>query len=135
MRRLTTLTLIGGILVGAAVSEGFHLLRGRHQRESFQRRVQCRNLAKIYAASNSDDNTSVLLDRVDFSSARNSCVVSLSEASFSLWHYEVVDIVTGDRLYLGTCNGKDPTSADFCGGGRDVHLMEQRDEVFNRVVK
>jgi hypothetical protein len=130
-----TAVFVVGILIGAGIIESFHVVRGRLRREFFEQRIRCKNLAEIYAKTNSDDHTSLFVDRTDFSTARNSCVASISKATSGFWTYQVVDVITGEPLFTGFCDGKDSQSSSFCGGGRDINLMHKRDSEFDEVVK
>jgi hypothetical protein len=140
------LVLLVGLCVGAGLDETLHVLRYRKanaatqvSNETFQRRLQCKHLADDYVTKNSDDHTSLLLDRVDFSPSRHSCIVALSRTSsghgITLYGYETVDILSAETLFSGECNENDPNSRIFCGNGRDMQLMEKRDKTLEAALK
>lgn len=137
-KQLRQFVIIGllGLVVGVTLDEGFHALRVRTKAntEAFQRRLRCKNLADNYLKESSDDNTTVLLDRDEFSPARNSCIAEVTRTEHGvrggrLLMFDAVDILTGETLFTGLCNGNDANSATFCGNGRDMQLMERRDKV------
>jgi len=131
------IVFVVGILVGAATIERFHAVRDHHRQQFFEQRLRCKSLAEVYAKTNSDDHTSVFVDRTDFSRARNSCVasISISKATSRFWTYQVVDVITGELLFTDSCDEKDSQSPSFCGGGRDINLMHKRDSEFDEIVK
>lgn len=135
-----------GLCIGAGLDETLHVLRYRKanaatqvSKESFQRLLQCKHLADDYVTKNTDDHTSLLLDRVDFSPARHSCIVALSRTSsghgITLFGYETVDILSAETLFSGECNENDPNSRIFCGNGRDLQLMVKRDKTLEAASK
>lgn len=143
--KFVLVTLVG-LCVGAGLDETLHVLRDRKARaetqssdEAFKRRLQCKPLAEEYVTKNSDDHTSLSLDRVDFSPTRHSCIVALSRTSsghgITLYGYETVDILTAETLFSGECNENDPTSRIFCGNGRDMQLIEKRDKTLESALK
>jgi predicted negative regulator of RcsB-dependent stress response len=94
-RKITMMALIGGVVLGAAATEGFSVYRQSQDsyRQSqasqiFQQRVHCKAVADAYVKENTDlrDNTetgtSVTLDKVDYSPARNSCVAEVETTTY-----------------------------------------------------
>jgi hypothetical protein len=127
------LIALAGLCIGAALDEGLHAIRNRSGDEVFQQRLHCRTFADAYVKKNSDANTSLILERVDFSPGRRSCVATISKAAnwgrgTTWWSYETVDIVTGEMLFKGDCNGNDAKATSFCGNGQDMELMQKRDK-------
>jgi hypothetical protein len=148
MKRLWkfVLVLIVGLCLGAGVVETLHVIKDRKAKAdtqnsdgAFQRRLQCKHLADDYVTRNSDDHTSLLLDRVDFSPTRHSCIVALSRTSsghgITLYSYDTVDILTAETLFSGECDENEPNSRIFCGNGRDIQLMEKRDKTLEAALK
>jgi hypothetical protein len=142
---LFALVALAGICVGAAIDEGLRTVRNRKppakdpdNSELFQHRLRCRSVADDYIKANSDDSSSLFLERVDFSQSRHSCV-----ATFIRWttgkrklercncfveihDYEAVDLLSGETLFSGSCVENEPDSHIFCGNGRDMRLDKER---------
>lgn len=130
------LLIIIGMLIGAGGSEGFHILLGSRRQNAFQQKLRCKELAESYVRSNSNDMSTVYLERSGFSTHRNSCVAAISKVFISdSWDYEVVDVISGDTLYSGNCFRNRTSDSLWCGNGRDVQLSGERDKAFNEVVK
>ena len=130
--------LVLGILIGAASVEGFHIVRDHQRREFFEQRLRCKKLSEDYVKANSDDYTSMSIDRADFSASRNSCVASTLESRGKdgrFLGYKVADVITGELLFTDDCDDHDPQSRSFCGNGRDVRLLQKRDAEFDKAVK
>jgi len=128
-----------GFCVGAALDETLHTIRNRQAKakdrdsnEVFQRRVRCKSLADDFVTKATDDNTSLFLERIEFSPARHSCVGAFTRAMSgkrgTLYSYEAIDILTGETLYSGECAENDATSFIFCGNGRNMELIDKRDK-------
>jgi len=131
------LVVLAALCVGAALDETLHVIRDRKAKaadrdndEVFQQRLQCKHLADDYVRKNSDDNSTLFLERVDFSLSRRSCV-----AAFTRWttakrgeihDYETIDIVSGETLFTAGCIENDPKATNFCGNGRDMQLSQER---------
>jgi len=147
MKKLWLFVIVAlvGICVGAAIDEALHAARNRKSQakdrdsnELFQHRLRCKAVADDYARANSDDSSTLFLERVDFSPSRHSCI-----ASFTRWttgkrklqrcncfveihDYEAVDLLSGETLSSGECVENDPDSTLFCGNGRDMRLDAER---------
>jgi hypothetical protein len=82
------LTLIGGFFLGVAATEGFNVRRQSHDSQIFQQRMHCKDAADAYVKEKTDLNengvtgTSVTLEKVDYSPARNSCVAELDTTTY-----------------------------------------------------
>src|ERR1039458_9063082 len=106
-RKITMMALIGGVVLGAAATEGFNVYRQSHDSQSFQQRVHCKAVADAYVKDNTDlrDNsgtgTSVTLDKVDYSPARNSCVaeVEIAISRGGTVFESVQDLLSGETLF------------------------------------
>ena len=76
-----------------------------------------------------------MLEKVEFSPARRSCVGEFTRITAGkraeVWSYETIDILTGEILFSGDCIQNDPNASTFCGKGRDMQLREDRDKVLN----
>jgi hypothetical protein len=128
--------LVSGLIIGAGSVEAFHSIHDRQKHELFEQKLRCKTLGETYAKKASDEYTSVFLDRVDFSKTRNSCVASvLNTSAGRFMTYQVVDVVTGDLLSTGSCDDKDSQSRSFCGKGKDISLIQERDAAFDRLVR
>jgi len=110
-RYITTIAIVGGIVLGAAATEGFNVYRQSRDGQIFQERVHCKAVADAYVKANSTDVqanptdpnfASVTLDKVDYSPARNSCVAELETAYYSLQtaleFLSVRDLLSGETL-------------------------------------
>jgi len=79
-RKIAIVALIGGIFLGAAATESFDAYRQSRDSQAFQERLRCKAAADAYVKQeNSSDPDRVfwMLDKVDYSPARNSCVAEL----------------------------------------------------------
>ena len=121
-RKITIMALVGGIVLGAATTEGFDVYRqsqnsGRrsHDSEVFQQRVHCKAVADAYVKEhtdlkdNSETGASAMLDKVDYSPARNSCVAEL-ERTDDLGRTmressRVQDLLSGEILFSTSDTG------------------------------
>jgi hypothetical protein len=121
-RKITTMALIAGIVLGAAATEGFNVYRQSqdsyrrsHDSQSFQQRVHCKAVADAYVKEKSTDlkdnppNAVVLtLDKVDYSPARNSCVAEVDTTRFFIGggseNKSVEDLLSGETLFSLPCN-------------------------------
>ena len=122
-RYITTIALVGGIVLGAAATEGFNVYRQSRDGQIFQERVHCKAVADAYVKANSTDVqanptdpnfASVTLDKVDYSPARNSCVAQVETVEFfrggSTERESVEDLLSGETLFS--------VSASQIGSGR-----------------
>ena len=136
-RKITIIALTGGIVLGAAATEGFNVYRQSHDSQIFQERLRCKAVAEAYVKENSTDKNStdqmghfVTLDKVDYSPARNSCVAATESVSFYPGgHFateNVRDLLSGETLFSLNCNkGLD------CEAAQVVFL----DRAFDYVIK
>jgi hypothetical protein len=144
MKKLWVVALLGA-LIGAGLVQAIHTVRDRQRASDrlFEQRLRCKDLAEAYVnkESNKSDvlETAVGLERVDFSSSRNSCIASTFGGEYSrsrtVLDYQVVDVISQEILYSGSCNNTDQRASTFCGGGKNMKLMEERDKVFEETVK
>jgi hypothetical protein len=137
--RITVVAFLVGVLVGTGSVEAFHMIRDRNHRQVFEEKIRCKGLAEVYVKSNSEDESFVLLERVDYSPARNSCIASALEVHEpghgSSEHYRVVDLLSGETLYKGFCNNNSESGTTYCGNGRNVALANARDAAFASALK
>jgi hypothetical protein len=124
-----------GILSGAFTSEALHMVRDKHRHEVFDERLRCKSLADAYIKANSDEHSYLMLERVDFSPSRNSCIATSRGTNLQDGdeRYFVVDVISGERLFNRGCSG-DETSKSYCGNGRNGALKDERDKTFERAV-
>ena len=118
--RENTIALIAGIILGAAATEGFNIYRQSqdssrqsHESRVFQERLHCKAVADAYVKENTDLNdngamgSSVTLEKVDYSPARNSCVAELEETTYyrggALVFESVRDVLSGETLFSTRC--------------------------------
>jgi hypothetical protein len=134
MRRFWPFALVAlaGLCLGIASDEVRHVVRDRSRAEVFQQRLRCRSLVDAYAKENSDEYSSLIVDRVDFSRARNSCIAAISTAMSgkrgTIWGYETIDLVTGEKLFSGSCAESGANVNPPCDSGRNIELMRKRDK-------
>jgi hypothetical protein len=141
MKRFWQFALVGliGICVGAALDETLHTVRNRKSqaqeqvsKELFQRRLRCKSEADEYAKKQSDDTSSFVLEQVEYSPVRHSCVASFTRITtgkrLELWSYETIDILTGESLFSEECVENVPSDRRFCGNGRDMALRKGRED-------
>src|ERR1035441_2561498 len=84
-RKITIMALIAGIVLGAAATEGFNVYRQSHDSQIFQERLRCKAVADAYVKeenSTDPEHVSWILDKVDYSPARNSCVADVEAHYF-----------------------------------------------------
>ena len=121
-RKITIMALIGGVVLGAAATEGFNVYRQSqdsyrqsHDSQIFQERLRCKTAADAYIKEKSTDfkedptahsGVSVTLDKVDYSPARNSCVAELETAYIPspLAFKSVQDLLSGETLTSVKCD-------------------------------
>jgi hypothetical protein len=74
-RKITTMAILSGIVLGAAATEGFNVYRQSHDSQIFQERLRCKAVADAYVkeeTSTDPEHVFLTLDKVDYSPARNS---------------------------------------------------------------
>lgn len=137
--KITIMALIAGIVLGAAVIVGFNAYRQSQNSkifQEFQEQARCKTAADAYVKEkttitedSTDTGVSVMLEKVAYSPARNSCVAEMEETSFfphnAIGSYSVEDLLSGETLV-----------SEFCNKGCDEMLlkMELIDPVFNYVI-
>ncbi len=137
-RKITIITLIAGIVLGAAATEGFNVYRQSHDSRIFQERAHCKAIADSYVKENTDlnDNNvmgrSVTLEKVDYSPARNSCVAELETVYFAprvATEFESVeDLISGETLFSARCT-EDCAALKFVFVNRAFdYVMKNADE-------
>jgi len=110
-RKITTMAILSGIVLGAAATEGFNVYRQSHDSQIFQERLRCKAVADAYVkeeTSTDPEHVFLTLDKVDYSPARNSCVAELESISFfkggALIFQSVQDLLSGETLFSLQCN-------------------------------
>jgi hypothetical protein len=120
--------------VGAGIVETAHLVRDRRGRDMFAQRLQCKRLAEQYLEKNSSEYHNVMLERVEFSVPRNSCVASIAEISSTppadTWTYQVTDVISNENLYMDLCIESSASGLIYCSHDRVGELMRKRDKAF-----
>jgi hypothetical protein len=109
----------------------------RDGNELFQRRLRCKSEADDYAKKSSESNSGLMVEKVEFSPARHSCVASftrITRGKLEMWSYETIDILTGEMLYSEECIENDQNNKRFCGNGRDVDIRKGRDDALAAAV-
>jgi hypothetical protein len=121
-RKITIIALTGGIVIGAAATEGFNVYRQSHDSQIFQERLRCKAMADEYVKKKSDkdctddsarsDGITMCLDlipgQVDYSPARNSCVAGVEtttviRGSRPILTETVEDLLSGETLFSAKC--------------------------------
>jgi hypothetical protein len=142
---LLVLGVIVGICAGFAIDEALHASRNRQPQakerdgnELFQQRLRCKSEADDYAKRSSEDNSALMVEKVEFSPVRHSCVASFTRITRGkrreIWSYETIDILTGETLYGEECIENDPNDKRFCGNGRDMNIIKGRDDALAAAV-
>lgn len=116
-----------GLVLGVAVGVGGSAIYYRRSAALFANRLRCRTLAEEYIAK-ADEQP--FLKQVDFSQSRNSCVASTFTFHAGFSKYEVVDIVSNERLFKESCD----FSGGKCGDGVNVKLIKATQEAFRQAV-
>lgn len=146
-RKITIMALIGGVVLGAAATEGYNVYRQSQDSyrqlqasQSFQQRVHCKAVADAYVKENTDlnDNSvmgkSVTLDKVDYSPARNSCVAEVDTNRFfsggGTENESVQDLLSGETLFSVETQNSVKGTDDY-GSFRVMFLPRVWDYVMN----
>jgi hypothetical protein len=135
MKRLWPFALVAlvSLCLGVVLDEVAHSARNRNNAETFEQRLRCRSLADAYEKKESNTDATVIIEKVDFSRMKRSCIATVTRASgiaqSPVWFFQTLDLVTGDELYSEWCSEKSPDPRFSCGNGRNIELMRKRDEV------
>jgi hypothetical protein len=129
-------SLVSGILVGGFAVEMFHRSSQALIRETFNQKMRCNGLGKKYAESQSSSfgltGNVYVLDLVDYSESRNSCVAELTHELSIPGHkgislIEIVDLTTQESLKIEPCGadcveamnrGQSDLASFVSGGGK-----------------
>lgn len=106
--------LILGVIVGGAGVETYHHTASAHLRELFNQKLRCNGLGKKYAdlkSSSAGPISSIyVLERVDYSESRNSCVAEitnnvsvLGRPDLETWNVQIVDVGTQEIMTIYPC--------------------------------
>ena len=99
---MRTILLVGiGVVIGACLVQTIHSLRRHPKTVTFETRLCCKNLAAAYA-KNPRDGGETVIERVEFSPARNSCLAStftLVGRHHEVEKFSVVDVVSEERIF------------------------------------
>lgn len=137
-RKITIVTLIAGIVLGAAGTEGFNAYRQSHDSQIFQERLHCKAVADAYVKQNSSDlkedpfaksGVTVTLDRVDYSPVRNTCVAELETT-----HY-IAGLVRESSSVQDLLSGESLFSTNYAEDGGSVVKEVYTDPAFDYVMK
>ena len=126
-----------GVLIGAGLVQTIHSLHRQTQKATFETRLCCKNLAAAYAKSLRDSGETVI-ERVEFSPIRNSCLAStftLAGKHHEVEKFGLVDVVSDEKIFEATCNSVDPNANIFCGNGMDTTIRNQRDLAFQNAIE
>jgi hypothetical protein len=80
----------------------------------------------------------VVVEHVEFSPARNSCLAStftLAGRHHEVEKFGIVDVVSEERIFESFCNSVDPQAKVFCGNGMDTTIRKQRDVAFQNALE
>jgi len=134
----TEIVLVGaGALLGAGLVQAIHSLHAHPQKATFEVRLCCKNLAAAYAKISRDSGETVI-ERIDFSPGRSSCLdstLTLAGKRHEVEEFGVVDVVSEERIFEASCNSTDPKSKVFCGNGMDTTIRKQRDAAFQNALE
>jgi hypothetical protein len=102
----TEIVLVGaGALLGAGLVQAIHSLHAHPQKATFEVRLCCKNLAAAYAKISRDSGETVI-ERIDFSPGRSSCVAStltLAGKRHEVEKFSVIDVVSEERIFEASC--------------------------------
>lgn len=113
MTRKIAMAFIAGVVLGGTATEAFNVYRlslvSHRESQSFQERLNCKAVADAHVKENTnirDDGvtgTSMMLEKVDYSPARNSCVAELqtvySTPRGATGFDSVEDLLSGKTLF------------------------------------
>lgn len=122
-----------GLLVGGGAVECAHRSYDQRSKEMFARRERCKSLADQYVRQNTTSDTTLFLQRADYSASSNSCFAAAERftnyrtASYQEW--ELVDLLSGEVTSIGSCSEQRD-----CGNGRDIHFLNRLDVVFKSAI-
>ena len=135
MKPRITVVFVIGILCGGLAVEAGHIFRDGHRHEVFEERLRCKALAEAYVKGQSEEPYT-MLERVDFSPSRNSCIAAIHKVTFphSDQTFNVVDVISGEVLSHSWCAGDDETSKSYCGNGKNISLRNEYKRGFEKTV-
>src|SRR6266849_4315477 len=116
-----------GLVLGAVIGLCASAIYYRRSSALFANRLRCRAIGEEYVARALG---SPVLDKVDFSPARNSCVAAMQSHYLGFWNYQVADVVSNETLFAESCN----YDGGKCGGGVDVKFLNEREKAFKKAV-
>jgi hypothetical protein len=122
-----TITALVGLVLGVVIGVSGSAIYYRWSAALFANRVRCRTLAEEYIAKSDGQ---ALLSQVDFSRTRNSCVASTFALRAGFSKYEVVDIVSNEKLFKGSCD----FNGGKCGDGVNIKLNNAMRQAFKQAV-
>jgi hypothetical protein len=108
--------LVGIGVVSAGLVQMIHSLQHHPKTVTFETRLCCKNLAAAYAR-NPRDGGEMVVEHIEFSPARNSCLAStftLAGRHHEVEKFGVVDVVSEERIFESFCNSVDPKAKVFC---------------------
>lgn len=120
------LLLILGLIFGALA---FQLRQQHHEQKSkqvFEQRIRCKAIADKYVVQNED----AVLQEVEYSAQRNSCMAAIHTLGKDLRGWDLVDLLSGETINLGMCD-----ESKDCGGGNDLKFEAALKEAFDRSLK
>jgi hypothetical protein len=127
MKSRVLLAALIGFVIGTAMGVAVSAIYTRRSASLFGNRLRCRTIAEEYV---SKSLSSPLLDQVNYSPTRNSCVASMHSHYLGFWRDEVVDVVSNETIYTGECN----YDGGKCGGGLDIKLEQDMEQAFHESV-
>lgn len=128
MNRKLWLCAAVGALVGAAGVQIAHIISDRDGRELFGQRLRCKTLADKYVKEKVSPYYLVVVDRIEFSRSRSSCIAATHEQfgpvqkSSSDWTYKVVDLLSDEDINMMFCSGNDDC----------IQRRQERDQAFEK---
>jgi hypothetical protein len=120
-------------LLGAACGGiGVEMFNHSHNAQIlFERKLRCQTLARTFVRKRSSNLSSASLQRVDYSPARTSCIAEETDSTpgpdFTLWSFNVVDVVTGEVIFATPCK----EMAGDCSRTAD----ESQDKAFQKALR
>ena len=104
--------------------------KDRLDKEIFERKLRCKTLADAYLKERAIQ-PGVFAMNIDFSPFRRSCIVAVRDVSNPrVEQYEVVDLLSRERIWSETCVVEYSEYVNWCGKGKNIVLGRQMAKEF-----
>jgi hypothetical protein len=130
---LPAITALLGLMIGGGSVEYLHRHHDHLAKEAFAQRARCMALADQYIRNNTDNDTILRLEKVDFSEASNTCFAAIRSSTalgaMDEDGWELVDLLTGEVTDVGSC-----IRQRDCGEGRNIRYMDRLGVIFGSAI-